>query len=59
MKVRATLIELWKKVTPYKETDKIFWNGDNNDYSEEMERVVSNSPTGSRAVEMFGKVYFW
>lgn len=58
MKVRATLIELWKKVTPYKESDKIFWNGDNNDYSEEMERVVSNSPTGSRAVEMFGKFIF-
>jgi hypothetical protein len=39
MKVRATLIELWKKITPYKESDKIFWNGENNNYSEEMERL--------------------
>jgi hypothetical protein len=58
MKVRATLIELWKKITPYKESDKIFWNGENNNYSEEMERAVSNSPTGARAREMFGKFIF-
>jgi len=58
IKVRATLIELWKKVTPFKESDKVFWNGENNDYSEEMERVVSNSPTGSRAREMFSKFIF-
>jgi len=58
VKVRATLIELWKKVTPFKEQDKVFWNGDNNDYSEEIERVVANSPTGSRAKEMFSKFVF-
>lgn len=58
MKVRATLIELWKKITPFKEREKVYWNGENNDYSEEMERVVSNSPTGSRAREMFSKFIF-
>ena len=58
MKIRATLIELWKKVTPFKESDNVYWNGVNNDYSEEIERVVSNSPSGSRAVEMFsGFIY--
>jgi len=58
MKVRATLIELWKKITPFKESDKIYWNGENNNYSEEIERVVSNSPTGSRAKEMFAKFIY-
>jgi len=37
MKVRATLIELWKKVTPFKTQENVFWNGENNAYSEEME----------------------
>lgn len=58
MKVRATLIELWKKVTPFKTQENIYWNGENNDYSEEIERVVSNSPTGSRAREMFSKFVY-
>lgn len=58
MKIRATLIELWKKVTPFKESDKVYWNGVNNDYSEEIELVVSNSPSGSRAVEMFSKFIY-
>ena len=58
MKVRATLIELWKKVTPFKTREKVYWNGENNDYSEEIERVVSNSPSGSRAREMFTKFIY-
>lgn len=58
MKVRATLIELWKKITPYKEKENIFLNGENNDYSEEMERVVGNSPTGARAKEMLSKFIY-
>lgn len=58
MKVRATLIELWKKITPFKEQDKVFWNGENNDYSEEIERALNNSPSGSRAVEMFSKFIY-
>ncbi len=55
---RATLIQLWKKVTPFKTQEKVFWNGENNDYSEEIERVISNSPTGSRAKEMFSKFVY-
>lgn len=55
---RASLIQLWKKVTPFKTQDKVFWNGEDNNYSEEIERVVSNSPTGSRAREMFSKFVY-
>ena len=58
MKVRATLIELWKKVTPFKTSDNVYWNGENNSYSEEMELAVANSPTGSRAREMFSKFIY-
>jgi hypothetical protein len=58
MKVRATLIELWKKVTPFKEQEKVFYNGENNMYSEEMELTIGNSPTGSRAREMFSKFIY-
>lgn len=58
MKIRATLIELWKKVNPYKERENVFWNGENNQYPAEIERVVSNSPTGARAVQMFSKFIF-
>jgi len=58
MKVRATLIELWKKVTPFKTQENVFWNGESNSYSEEMELAVGNSPTGSRAKEMFSKFVY-
>lgn len=58
MKVRATLIELWKKVTPFRTLDKIYWNGENNYYSEEIELAIGNSPTGSRAKELFTKYIF-
>lgn len=58
MKVRAKLIELYEKVTPFKTQDKVYWNGEDNNYSEEMERVIGNSPTGSRAKEMFSKFIF-
>lgn len=58
MQVRANLIELWKKITPYRTNEKIYWNGEQNDYPETMERVVSNSPTGSRAKEMFTKFIY-
>ena len=58
MKVRATLIELWKKVTPFRTHEKIYWNGENNAYSEEMELAIGNSPTGSRAKELFIKYVY-
>lgn len=58
MKIRATLIELWNKVNPYKERENVFWNGETNQYPAEIERVVGNSPTGSRAVQMFSKFIY-
>ena len=58
MKVRATFIELWKKIIHFKTTDKVFWNGENNMYSEEMDLVVGNSPTGSRSKELFAKFIY-
>jgi hypothetical protein len=57
-KIRATLIELFKRQTPYREQDKVFWNGEQNNYPEEIERVVLNSPTGARAFQMFTKFIF-
>lgn len=58
MKVRAVLIELAKKLTPYKESEKIYWNGENNFYSEEMQLAIGNSPTGSRVREMYARFIF-
>lgn len=58
MKIRASLIELWKKIIRFDTKDKVFWNGEDNSYSEEMELVVANSPTGSRAREMFTKFIY-
>ena len=58
MKIRATLIELYKKINPFKTQDKVFWNGKDNNYPDEIERVINNSPTGKRAVEMFSKFIF-
>src|SRR5690606_11566889 len=57
-KIRAKLIELWSRETPYKSTDNIFWNGEDNNYSEEIERVVQSSPTGARAYTMMSKFIF-
>jgi hypothetical protein len=57
-KIRAKLIELWRRETPYKSTDNIFWNGEDNNYSEEIERVVQSSPTGVRAYTMMSKFIF-
>lgn len=58
MKIRATLIDLWQKSNPFKTSEKIFWNGEQNMYPSEIERVVSNSPTGARAFQMFSKFIF-
>lgn len=58
MKVRARLIDLWSKITPFKTSENVYWNGEDNNYSEEIERVISNSPTGSRAREMFTKFVY-
>ena len=55
---RATLIELYKKINPFRTQEKVFYNGVNNDYPDEIERVINNSPTGKRSVEMFSKFIF-
>lgn len=55
MKIRATLIELWDRFTHYDEVDEIYHNGLNNLYPNEIERVVQNSPTGSKASNIMSK----
>ncbi len=52
---RATLIELWDRVIKFDIKEKIYHNGENNLYPNEIERVVSNSPSASRAATMFAK----
>ncbi len=53
---RATLAELWTRITPIdKNKDKaVYWNGENNQYPSEIERVVLNSPTAKRASMIMG-----
>lgn len=55
MNLRASLIELWTRVNDYVVSEKIFKNGYNDQYSQEMEAVISNSPTGVRARGTFAK----
>jgi len=55
MNVRATLIELWNRITPFNKSEKVYFNGDNNLYPNEIERVVSNSPTASMASSLMSK----
>lgn len=55
--VRATLIELWSRVIKIDTTKdgSVYWNGENNHYPNEIERVIINSPSASRSSKMFGK----
>lgn len=57
MKVRATLIEMWfrKVFTNRDDKGETYWNGEDNMYPYEIEGVVSNSPTASRASQMKAK----
>jgi len=53
MKIRATLVELWKrkiKATPNQ--NNIYLNGENNLYPSEIERVINNSPTAFRCAKL-------
>lgn len=52
MNLRASLIELWTRVFPYEVSKNIFSNGENDQYSKEIEAVLSNSPTGVRSWNM-------
>lgn len=53
---RATLVELYTRVIKIdKSKDKsVYWNGENNKYPSEIERVIINSPTASRASLIMG-----
>lgn len=55
MNLRASLVELWSRAIDFVKSDKIYTNGRDNKYSEGMERVVMNSPTGSRVWGLYAK----
>ena len=55
---RAILKELWNrevKVSTNKKDENIYFNGSNNLYPNEIERVINNSPIGVRAAQIMGK----
>ena len=55
---RATLIELFSrviKIVDDKKDGEVYWNGENNLYPNEVERVVNNSATASRASKIMAK----
>lgn len=56
--VRARLKELWTRlvtVSSNKKEDKVYYNGDNNLYPNEIERVINNSPIGVRSANIMAK----
>ena len=53
--IRARLVELWSRVISYSSSDKVYHNGDDNNYPERIKRVIHNSPTAKRAVQMMSK----
>lgn len=55
--IRSTIRELWsRKIEVNKSKDGlVYFNGENNLYPNEIERVVGNSPTASRAAKIMGK----
>lgn len=56
-KIRATLIELFTRDIKLTKTKDgiIYWNGEDNLYPNEIERVVCNSPTANRASRLMAK----
>lgn len=56
-KVRAKFVEIYKKVDKIvKDKDTSIWyNGENNLYPNEIEGIISNSPTAKRSVRLWGK----
>lgn len=55
-KIRATLVELFTRVVKVdNKENNIYLNGENNLYPYEIERVINNSPTATRAVSLFSK----
>jgi len=56
-KARAKFIELYSRVISVDENkdDAVYWNGENNLYPNEIERVILNSPTASLASKLMAK----
>jgi hypothetical protein len=57
-KARAKFIELYSRIVELNENSKdetVYWNGDNNLYPNEIERVILNSPTGVLASKLMAK----
>ena len=54
-KIRASLIEMWTRLTEYDETEKVHLNGEGNQYPHEMELAINNSASGARASNMLAK----
>jgi len=54
-KVRAKLIELYKRYTPFAKKEGVYHNGHDDNYDAEIERVISNSPTAKRSALMLSK----
>lgn len=55
MKLRTSLIELFKRHIPLNTKEDVYYNGENNLYPNEIRAVISNSPTAKRAASMFAK----
>lgn len=54
-KIRASLLEMWTRLTDYDEKERVHLNGEDNQYPAEIETALGNSPTGSRASNMLAK----
>lgn len=56
-KVRASIIEIYKRGIPIFQdrNNHVYWNGDDNLYPNEIEGIVVNSATASRAAKVMAK----
>lgn len=56
-KARATFIELFSRLIPINEDKEgdVYWNGENNLYPNEIERVILQSPTAKLSSRLFSK----
>lgn len=54
-KFRAVLAELWSRVIRRVDSNDYYTNGDDDNYSRSVERVIMNSPTASRASSAMAK----
>lgn len=51
--LRASVIELWSRLVPYDIYKNIYSNGENDQYSRDIEKAILNSPTASMAQPIF------